>query len=276
MVNADWEIERINKASAPESHAAKDTSYPFLRQMLHWGNPDMYTKDIVLEILLIWIKRISFTWQRKLHGQNWRFPPLHHQDRTPFQIWLEISEGKNRMVRKPWWNGCIRFRWSQYHDEDGRFLQSGKTGEKPHQLSGNSRIFAFTPFIAMDSLMPFNYILGGAAGILAGGFISILAPLVQAHTVWTNRRFFRQALAGLIVIVTGVDWQLSIPFLHPYRDCSGWLPHFKDTGHAYYSCNITAVKKPGNSTFHPDKPHFNRNVSINILSAMGRCWAVRR
>lgn len=70
--------------------------------------------------------------------------------------------------------------------------------------------------------MPFNYILGGAAGILAGGFISIL-HLWFKPTPYERIGAFSVTLAGLIGVTGGADWQLSIPL---HRDCSGWLPHF--------------------------------------------------
>lgn len=90
MANADWEIERINKASAPESHAAKDTSYPFLRQMAALYNPDMYTKDIVLEMYFTdLVKRISFYLAKKTARSKLKnSPPAPPESKLPFQIWL--------------------------------------------------------------------------------------------------------------------------------------------------------------------------------------------
>lgn len=227
MANADWEIERINKASAPESHAAKDTSYPFLRQMAALYNPDMYTKDIVLEM---YFTDLDKTYQLLLGKENCTvktedFTPCTTRIETPFQIWLEISEGKidgSEAMMKQMYKVFGDLNTMMKMDD---FFSPGKPANATPVIRKQSNmLLLLLPFIAMWTLMPFNYILGGAAGILAGGFISIL-HLWFKPTPYERIGAFSVTLAGLIVIVTGgADWQLSIPFLH--RDCSGWLPHF--------------------------------------------------
>lgn len=100
---------------------------------------------------------------------------------------------------------------------------SRKTGES-HQLSETVEYAsAFTPFIAMWTLMPFNYILGGAAGFWQADSYLFCTSGSSPHRMNESALFV--TLARLIVNChRGADWQLSIPFLH--RDCSGWLPHF--------------------------------------------------
>lgn len=239
MANADWEIERINKASAPESHAAKDTSYPFLRQMAALYNPDMYTKDIVLEM---YFTDLDKTYQLLLGKENCTvktedFTPCTTRIETPFQIWLEISEGKidgSEAMMKQMYKVFGDLNTMMKMDD---FFSPGKPANATPVIRKQSNmLLLLLPFIAMWTLMPFNYILGGAAGILAGGFISIL-HLWFKPTPYERIGAFSVTLAGLIVIVTGgADWQLSIPFF-----ASGllWLASsfLRIPVTAYYSCN---------------------------------------
>ena len=117
------------------------------------------------------------------------------------------------------------------------FFSPGKPAKATPVIRKQSNmLLLLLPFIAMWTLMPFNYILGGAAGILAGGFISIL-HLWFKPTPYERIGAFSVTLAGLIVIVTGgADWQLSIPFF-----ASGllWLASsfLRIPVTAYYSCN---------------------------------------
>lgn len=91
------------------------------------------------------------------------------------------------------------------------------------------------PFLAVWIVGPFDYLLGGMAGILAGGIVTILHGWWKP-TAYERAGAFAVTLIGLIMIITGgASWQLSLP---SFMCGILWLSSlfFRIPVTAYYSC----------------------------------------
>lgn len=238
LANASWEIEEVNSAYASGGIRAKDKSYPFLRQMAALYNSGMYKKDIILEMHFTDIDK---TYQLLLGKENCtvktdHFSPYTTRIETPFETWLEISEGKISGSE-----AMMKRLYKVSGDFDTMLKLDDYFGaENPVEITRDSQkspnmLLLLLPFLAMWILMPFDYILGGAAGILASGIVTIL------HFWWKPTPYerigtFATTLIGLFTIVTGgAAWQVSLPSF-----ASGilWLTSafLKIPLTAYYSC----------------------------------------
>lgn len=238
MANADWEIEEINHSSKPGNNAVKDKSYPFLRQMAALYNSDYYTKDIVLEMHFTDLNKTYqlLLGKEKCTVETEHFTPCTTRIETPFQLWMDISGGKidgseammSHMYKvKGDLNTMIKM-------DD--FFGPKKTAASAALMQKNSNmLLLLLPFLALWILMPIDFILGGAGGILACGLVTLL-HLKYKPTPYERIGSFTATLIGLTVIVTGgAHWQLSLPSF-----ASGliWLvsSFTKIPVTAYYSC----------------------------------------
>jgi len=238
MANADWEIEEINQISSLDNSTPKDKSYPFLRQMAALYNSDLYIKDIVLEMHFT---DLGKTYQLLLGKEKCtvateKFVPYTTRIETTFELWNEISEGKVDGSE-----ALLKRRYKVLGDFDimmklDDFFSPKKPVIAAPIIQKNSNmLLLLLPFLAMWILMPFDYILGGAAGILASGLVAVL-HFWFAPTPYERIGVFSVTLIGLLVLITGgATWQLSLP---PFASGILWLTSsfLSIPITAYYSC----------------------------------------
>lgn len=238
MANAGWEIEEINRTATLESDRPKDTSYPFLRQMAALYNADLYTKDIIFEMHF---SDLDKTYQLLLGKEKCvvktdSFTPYTTRIETPFQIWLKISEGKisgSEAMMQGLYKVLGDFDTMLKLDE---FFSPKKPASATPAIQKNSNmLLLLLPFLTLCILMPFDYILAGAGGILASGVVAVMHIWFKP-TSYERIAAFSVTLIGLVVIITGgASWQLSIP---PLVLGLLWLTSsfMKIPITAYYSC----------------------------------------
>ena len=212
MANADWEIEKINDTSTLGSE--KDKSYPFLRQMAALYNSNMYTKDIVLEM---YFTDLNKTYQLLLGKEKCivktdNFTPYTTRIETSFDTWNQISEGKisgSEAMMKKMYRALGDFDTLIKMDD---FFSPPKADKpSPIMLKSSNMLLLLLPFLALWIVGPFDYLLGGMAGILASGVVTILHCWWKP-TVYERIGAFAVTLVGLTMIITGGDlWQLSLP-----------------------------------------------------------------
>ena len=238
MANADWEIEEINKISSLDNSIPKDKSYPFLRQMAALYNSDLHTKDIVLEMHFTDLDKTYqlLLGKEKCVVKTENFMPYTTRIETPFQIWLEISEGKisgSEAMMKRLYKVLGDFNTMMKLDDF--FSPKKPVSAVPIIQKNSNMLLLLLPFLAMWIIMPFDYILGGAAGILASGLVAVLHYWFKP-TPYERIGAFLVTLIGLLVLTTGgTAWQVSIP---PIVSGLLWLTSsfMKIPITAYYSC----------------------------------------
>lgn len=265
MANADWEIAEISSASESAHNAPKDTSYPFLRQMAALYNPDLYKKDIVLEMHFTDLDKTFqlLLGKEKCTVTSEHFTAYTTRIETPFQTWLEISEGKINGA-EAMMNGLYKVLGDleTMIKLDDFFSPRKPVAAAPDIPKNSSMILLLLPFLAMWLLMPFDYVLGSAAGILAGGLVCILHFWFRP-TPYERIGVFSATFIGLVVMVTGgAAWQLSMPY---FVSCLLWLSSafMRIPITAYYSCKDYGGEKAY------DIPLFIR--TNRILSAL---WGI--
>lgn len=238
MANADWEIEEINHNAMAGDNLNKDKSYPFLRQMAALYNSDLYTKDIVLEMHFTDLDKTYqlLLGKEKCTVKTESFIPYTTRIETPFQTWLQISEGKidgsEAMINKMY---KVLGDFDIMLKMDDFFSPTKVIKSMPTSQKNPNMLLLLLPFLAMWIVMIFDNVLGGVAGILASGLVMLL------HFWWEPTPYerigaFTVLLIGLVVILTGGKaWQASLPSF-----ASGilWLGSsiLKVPLTAYYSC----------------------------------------
>lgn len=238
MANAHWETEEINHTSSLSDSTPKDTSYPFLRQMAALYNSDLFTKEIVLEM---YFTDLDKTYQLLLGKEKCvvkteNLLPYTTRIETPFQIWLDISEGKingsEAMMKRLY---KVLGDLETMIKLDDFFRPKKPAAAAPVIQKNSNMLLLLLPFLAMWILMPFDYVLGGAAGILASGLVAVLHFWFKP-TPYERIGAFSVTLFGLVAVISGgAAWQLSIP---SFISCLLWLTSsfLRIPITAYYSC----------------------------------------
>lgn len=216
MANASWEIadtDRTDKAG-PQM----DKSYKFIRQMAAIYNPAGYTKDICLEMCFTDLDK---TYQLLLGKDKCvvktdNFSPYMTRIETPFDIWLQISDGKisgSEAMMKRQYKVLGEFNTMLKMDD---FFGTGKpaaaVGAAPAGgLKSSNMILFLLPFLALWILLPLDKQIGAIAGIAAAGVVPIL------HFWWKPTPYerigaFAVTLIGLYVIISGgAAWHIALP-----------------------------------------------------------------
>lgn len=236
MANADWEIAKTDDTHTLQNK--KDPSYPFLRQMAALYHSNMHTKDIVLEMHFTDLNK---TYQLLMGKDSCliktdNFTPYTTRIETPFDTWKQISEGKisgSEALMKKRYKVSGDFGTLIKMDD---FFQPPKA-VKPAStmLKSSNMLLLLLPFLAVWIVGPFDYLLGGMAGILASGIVTILHGWWKP-TAYERAGAFAVTLIGLIMIITGgASWQLSLP---SFTCGILWLSSlfFRIPVTAYYSC----------------------------------------
>lgn len=245
MANADWEMKTANDGNFKADEAAGDRSYPFLRQMAALYHPDGHTKDLVLEMHFT---DLGKTYQLMLGKEKCTvkkedFSPYTTRIETSFETWLKISKGEidgaealMNHLYKVLGDFSVMTRMDELF---GSGIPPGP-GSRPEKSSNMALLLL--PYLTMWILTPFDSVLGGAAGILAGGLVMLL------HFHWLPTPYerigaFTATAIGLLMMTGGgAPWQAALPSL-----AIGiiWLvsSFLKVPVTAYYSCRDYGGKK---------------------------------
>lgn len=220
MANADWEMNMADEGNFKEDGAAGDHSYPFLRQMAALYQSDGHTKDMVLEM---YFTDLGKTYQLLLGKEKCTvktedFSPYTTRIETSFETWLKISKGEidgAEALMNHLYKVLGDFSVMTRMDE---LFGSGKGSGKTHEPGGKTQkssnmALLLLPYLALWILTPFDPVLGGAAGILAGSLVMLL------HFHWLPTPYerigaFAAAVIGLLMMTGGVaPWQAALPSL---------------------------------------------------------------
>lgn len=239
MANADWEINETNRENANKNGEHRDRSHSFMKQMAALYNPDFYTKDLVLEMDFTDLaKRYQLLLgEEKCVVLSEDFQSYTTRIETTFELWLEISEGKvsgSDALMKQLYKVDGDFDIMLKLDD---FFSPKKTVKVTTvQQKSSNMLLLLLPFMAMWTVLPFDYVLGGIAGIIVSGLVSIMYFWFNP-TPYERIGSFFVTIIGLVVLVTGgAPWQLSLPcFLSGLLWLSSAFLKVPIT--AYYSCN---------------------------------------
>lgn len=266
MANASWDIQEAKPEKA--TGATCDASYRFMRQMAALYNPQVYEKDIVLEMYFTDIDKAYqlMLGNEKCELKTDNFLSYTTRIETSFEVWLKISggeiSGSEAMIKRQYkvlgdFNTMLKM-----DDFFGTSQPAKHSDEAGDTRKSSNMMLLLLPFMAMWILFPINATIGGAAAVLVSGLIPIL------HFFWRPTPYERiSAFAAAFVGVFAMLFSDYVPLLSVPSFVFGaiWLTSafFEIPLTAYYSCKEYGGKKAF------ENPLFIR--TNRILTAM---WGV--
>lgn len=215
LANTSWEMQNAEKLSTENNIQTKDVSFFFLQSMSILYNPDMYTKDMVLEMHFTDLNK---TYQLLLGKKECilkteSFLPYTTRIETPFSLWRQISEGttdgSEALMKKQYkvlGDFDLLLKMNDFFGS-GRLDSSAKESNKSTNM-----ILLLLPFLAFWILLPFDYMLGGIAGTASCGLV-VLLYFWWKPTPYEQIGIFTSLLTGIFIIVSGgAAWQISLPY----------------------------------------------------------------